>query len=78
MSLTALVEALKTADFQVGAAPSFWRDIRVLSRGSERALSDIKSTIHGFAFTEPRHTQSREAPITSPTTDTLPSDAIVL
>lgn len=43
-----LVDALNRAQFPVGAARSFWRDIETLNRESERALSDIKSTIHGL------------------------------
>ena len=43
-----LVDALKTAQFPVGTTRSFWHDIETLNRKSERALSDIKSTIHGL------------------------------
>jgi hypothetical protein len=43
-----LFDALKTAQFPVGAARSFWRDIEMLNRESQRALSDIRSTIHGL------------------------------
>lgn len=43
-----LLEALEAAEFKIGAAPSYWRDIHAIRRESERALSDIKSTIHGL------------------------------
>jgi hypothetical protein len=43
-----LVESLEAAEFKIGAAPSYWRDIHAIRRESERALSDIKSTIHGL------------------------------
>jgi NACHT domain len=43
-----LVDALNRAQFPVGAARWFWRDIETLNRECKRALSDIKSTIHGL------------------------------
>jgi hypothetical protein len=43
-----LIEQLAKDGFSVGAAPSFWKDIQVLQRESQRALGDIKSTIQGL------------------------------
>jgi hypothetical protein len=43
-----LEQALLSEDFNIGPAPSFWKDIQSLHLESQRALSDIKSDIHGL------------------------------
>lgn len=60
-----LIEQLKNNDFAVGPAPSFWRDIQVLRRESQRALADIKSHIQGFKIHRPGAYEKVRAALTT-------------
>ena len=61
-SRSTLIEQLATEGLPAGYAPSFRQDIQTIHRESERALSDIRSDIHGLRLHRPEaYRQTREA-----------------
>lgn len=61
-SRSTLADQLAAVGLPTGVAPSFWKDIQAIQRDSERALSDIKSDIHGLKLHRPdAYRQTRDA-----------------
>lgn len=49
-SRSTLIADLAGNELPTGTAPSFWKDVQAIQRESERALSDIRSDIHGLTL----------------------------